>query len=143
MTLSPDMHRNHCFFLGIFLFLTGCAGYHYRQVAHEAANTNLIPPPMREIRIQAENIRHPVLRPIAFDERDGLSSDEAAVLAVLVNPSLRVERDRLALAEAQVPQPLAIAIISGLMVQMPLVLIVLPLLLTVLVHRKLTVYSED
>jgi outer membrane protein TolC len=59
---------------------------------------------MEAVRVQAQAIRHPILKPIEFDEQDGLSPDEAAVLAVLANPSLRAIRDRRGIAAAQVLQ---------------------------------------
>jgi outer membrane protein TolC len=59
---------------------------------------------MEAVRVQAQAIRHPILKPLEFDEQDGLSPDEAAVLAVLANPSLRAIRDRRGIAAAQVLQ---------------------------------------
>jgi len=59
---------------------------------------------MADVRILAKNIKHPILKPVQFNERDGLSPDEAGVLAVLVNPELRALRDQKGLAEAQLFQ---------------------------------------
>jgi outer membrane protein TolC len=59
---------------------------------------------MEVIRVQAKAISHPMLSPIDFDERDGLSPDEAAILAVLANPSLRAARDQRGIAAGQVIQ---------------------------------------
>ena len=59
---------------------------------------------MGAISLQAQNIAHPILKPIHFDAGNGLSPDEAAILAVLVNPSLRSERDRRSVACAQLLQ---------------------------------------
>jgi outer membrane protein TolC len=69
-----------------------------------AVGEALAPPNMEAIPVQAKVLRHPILRPIEFDERDGLSPDEAAVLAVLANPSLRAVRDQRGIAAAQVLQ---------------------------------------
>jgi outer membrane protein TolC len=44
------------------------------------------------------------LPPLAYDDRDGLSPDEAAILAVIVNPTLRAVRDQRGLAAAQLLQ---------------------------------------
>ena len=60
--------------------------------------------PQRRCSIAAQEIDHPILRPIEFNYSDGLSPDEAAVLAVLVNPSLRAERDRRGTACAELLQ---------------------------------------
>jgi outer membrane protein TolC len=70
----------------------------------EAVGKALAPPNMEAIRVQAKTLQHPLLRPIEFDERDGLSPDEAAILAVLANPSLRAVRDQRGIASAQVLQ---------------------------------------
>ena len=52
----------------------------------------------------ANEIDHPILKPLPFDDRDGISPDEAAVLAVLSNPVLRFVRSRRGIAGAQVIQ---------------------------------------
>lgn len=55
--------------------------------------------------MEAVQIQHPILRPVAFRaEDDGLSPEQAAVFAVLANPSLRAVRDARGLAGAQVIQ---------------------------------------
>jgi len=94
--------RLFCLF-GILL-LTGCAEYKALPVTPETVDAKLTPPPFTDIRAQATTIKHPVLQPIAFDETDGLSPDEAAILAVLINPSLRAVRDQQGIAKAQLLQ---------------------------------------
>ncbi len=59
---------------------------------------------MEAIRVQAKEIQHPILKPIEFDIRNGLSPDEAAILAVLANPKLRASRGQRKLAAAQLLQ---------------------------------------
>ena len=59
---------------------------------------------MTRIRITAQDIHHPILKPLDFDDRNGLSPDEAAVLAVLANPGLRAVRDQRAIAAGQILQ---------------------------------------
>ena len=61
-------------------------------------------PNIEAVRLQAREIRHPILKPIEFDIRDGLSADEAAILAVIANPKLRATRDQRQLAAAQLLQ---------------------------------------
>ena len=80
----------------------GC--YHPLPLTSETVEKSLTPPSMEVIRVQANSVWHPLLRPIDFDERDGLSPDEAAVLAVLANPSLRSVRDQRGIAAGQVIQ---------------------------------------
>jgi outer membrane protein, heavy metal efflux system len=63
-----------------------------------------MPPSMEAIRILAKEIQRPILKPIDFDSRNGLSPDEAAILAVIANPKLRASRDQRKLAAAQLLQ---------------------------------------
>ncbi len=49
-------------------------------------------------------IHHPVADPLRFDLREGIGPDEAGMLAVMLNPSLRAARDRRGLAQAQLIQ---------------------------------------
>ncbi|MFQ5848611.1 MAG: TolC family protein [Candidatus Methylomirabilales bacterium] len=84
--------------------LGGCATYHPIPLTSEAVARRLAPPDMQQVRVRAETITHPILKPIPFDERDGLSPDEAAILAVIANPTLRAVRDRRRIAAAQLLQ---------------------------------------
>ena len=59
---------------------------------------------IRAIRVAAGQIRHPLLPPIKLDPSQPLSPDEAAVLAVLVNPELRAELCWRDVASAQLLQ---------------------------------------
>ncbi len=79
----------------------GCKVYHSLPLDQQAKTSALSPPDLPTIRIQAKELRHPLLRPLAIDLRDGLTPDAAAVLAVLFNPDLKSIRDQRALAEAQ------------------------------------------
>jgi cobalt-zinc-cadmium efflux system outer membrane protein len=55
----------------------------------------------KELAIATSEIHHPLLRPVRVDARDGLSPDEAAVAAVVLNPMLRAARDQAGEARAQ------------------------------------------
>jgi outer membrane protein TolC len=86
------------------LTLSGCATYHPKPLDKAAIEKGLAPPALDTISIKARLIHHPLLRPVNFDLRDGLSPDEAAILAVIANPRLRALRDRKGLARAQLLQ---------------------------------------
>ncbi len=92
----------------MFLFLatafTGCVSYQPLPITQESVRERLSTPSTQEIQIQVRAIKHPLLKPVIFDLSDGLSPDEAAILAVITNPSLRVARDSRGLATAQVLQ---------------------------------------
>jgi len=88
----------------LLLPLLGCA--HYRPVpfSTEAVEERLTAPSNDVIRLKASRISHPILKPVPFNMSDGLSPDEAAILAVIVNPSLRALRNTRNLASAQLLQ---------------------------------------
>lgn len=85
----------------LWLLLPACTSYHPLPLSSDAAGET---PNMMRIRIAAHEIHHPILKPLDFDDRNGLSPDEAAVLAVLANPGLRAVRDQRAIAAGQVLQ---------------------------------------
>lgn len=98
---SPIRLLGICF---VIVIGNGCATYHPLPLTSQAATQQLAPPDMAEVRVLAEQIQHPILKPIFFDDRDGLSPDEAAILAVIANPDLRAVRDRKNIANAQLLQ---------------------------------------
>jgi cobalt-zinc-cadmium efflux system outer membrane protein len=79
----------------------GCQSYRARPLDSAAIEQALTPPEPSALGVQAEALRHPLLSPLKLDLHDGMSADEAAVLAVLNNPSLRAARDERGLADAQ------------------------------------------
>jgi outer membrane protein TolC len=93
------------------LFLTvlpivfgGCATYHKLPLTQNIVSENLKPPSLEAVRIEAKSIKHPILKPVAFNIHDGLSPDEAAILAVIANPTLRAIRDQRGIEAAQLLQ---------------------------------------
>ena len=83
---------------GVLAPLGGCATYHQRPLDPGAV---LEAPTPARIEARAAALKHPLLAPLKVDLADGLSPDEAAVVAVVMSPKLRAERDRLGLARAQ------------------------------------------
>jgi len=83
------------------LMLAGCATYHPMPLTRESTAKAFKAPDMQELKVQVGKIRHPLLRPIPFDLSNGLSPDEAALLAIAVNPKLKAARDEKAIASAQ------------------------------------------
>lgn len=84
--------------------LSGCTAYREMPLGKAIRSERLAAPNMERVRIRAAVLDHPLLKPVRFDERDGLSPDEAAVLAVLANPELRAVRDRRGIAASQLLQ---------------------------------------
>lgn len=99
------MTRRICLSLAAALVgFMGCATYHPEPLDHSAVAARLEMPNMASVQVQAKGIEHPILKPLDFDARDGLSPDEAAIMAVLVNPALRAVRDQRGIASAQLLQ---------------------------------------
>ncbi len=83
------------------LFLDGCAVYRALPLTHAGVERALRPPSLGKLQVAASEIKHPLLTPVKFTPHSGLTPDQAAVLAVLINPSLRAARDRRGVAAAE------------------------------------------
>lgn len=97
-----QLSKNYLLF---FLFLlTGCSSYEPLYIDEASLNKELPVPEEKQIVSMAKHIEHPLLKPVKINFTNGISPGEAAIIAVLVNPSLKTERDRQKLASAQVIQ---------------------------------------
>ena len=88
-------------FLLSLLQASGCSTYHPRLLTTAAIEKALTVPSGELLQHEALRLNHPILRPINLDPRQPLSPDSAAVLAVLINPVLRADRDRAGVSAAQ------------------------------------------
>ncbi|MDB6093903.1 MAG: Outer rane efflux protein [Verrucomicrobia bacterium] len=86
------------------VLLAGCAHYRPQPLTHAAVAQPSLAPDWAALRTQANEIHHPLLRPIELDPDQGISPDGVAVLTVLLNPALRAVRDQRGLAAAQLLQ---------------------------------------
>jgi len=102
-TFIPDFRRKGMVMAGVVALssILGCATYKPMPITTEAVLARLQPPDMARVRILASEIKHPILHPVELKADEGLSPDGAAVLAVLLNPSLRAIRDQRDLSNAQ------------------------------------------
>ncbi len=106
-TTPPNLQRHKPSYwpvLTLLLPLVGCVQYQPLPLDSATVERALIPPGIGTLEVQAETLQHPILGPVQLNLQNGLSPDEAAVLAVLLHPSLRAERDKRALADAQLLQ---------------------------------------
>lgn len=88
-----------------FLFsLPGSLSYPPRPLTSAAVDAKLSLSSDRVLNDRLKTIGEPLRHSIEINGLDGLSPDEAALLAVLVNPSLRLERDQRGIARAQLLQ---------------------------------------
>ncbi len=92
------------FMIWLLAVHAGCASYQMQPLTEEAVAKRLAAPDAADLRVEASQIKHPILKPVEIDERRGLAPDEAAILAVLINPRLRAERDRKQVSAAQLYQ---------------------------------------
>lgn len=88
----------------LLLVGTGCSSYHRVPLDSAAVARHLSAPNMDLLKVEAREIKHPILRPVEIDERKGFTPEEAAILAVLINPGLRAERDKRGISNAQLFQ---------------------------------------
>jgi outer membrane protein TolC len=86
------------------VLVAGCAHYKPMPLTGPAVDQALVTPNERELTTRANQIKHPLLHPVPIDLQNGLTPDSAALLAVIINPSLRAERNRRAVASAQLVQ---------------------------------------
>jgi cobalt-zinc-cadmium efflux system outer membrane protein len=94
----------HSIPLAFACLLLGCSHYQPKPLTDEAVLKQLQTPTAQQLTIQAAQIKHPLFKPVSFNLLDGLSPDEAAILAVLRNPELRAARDKHGIANAQLIQ---------------------------------------
>ncbi len=90
--------------LALLAEFSGCAFYHSLPLTGDAVANALRKPQWATLQVQASEIKHPLLAPIRLNPRTGLTPDGAAVIAVLINPSLRAARDRHQVAAAELFQ---------------------------------------
>jgi len=86
------------------LGLAGCSIYHALPLTGDAVAAASHRPDDRALQLEAAQIHHPILRSVPLDLRDGINPDEAALIAILLNPTLRADRDRRGIAQAQLVQ---------------------------------------
>ena len=88
----------------VLISLSGCASYRPLALSQSAVRQRLQMPSEKALRIDASKIHHPLLEQVPLDLKNGIGPDQAAVLAVVLNPTLRANRDRRGLATAQLIQ---------------------------------------
>jgi outer membrane protein TolC len=95
---------SHLLLLSAAATVSGCARYEGKPLTRETVEQTLAPPDAQSLRVATASLKHPILQPLDVDPSRGLSPEEAAVVAVIVNPELRAERDRRGVAAAQLLQ---------------------------------------
>ena len=97
------MTRWPLFLLPVALLVAagGCVPYRAAPLTPEAVRAALTVSPADSLAVRAVRLRTPALAPAVLDVADGLTPDEAAVVAVLVNPALVARRASRGLVGAQ------------------------------------------
>jgi cobalt-zinc-cadmium efflux system outer membrane protein len=85
--------------IALSLLLAGCATYRPEPLSDNAQI--LAPPVLAAVSADAAAIDRPFLHPAAIDLDRPLDPDAVAILAVLLNPDLRAQRERAGVADAQ------------------------------------------
>ena len=86
------------------LALTACSTYKAKDLNDQTIAQQNATPSTAQLQIQADHIKHPLLKPVTLDLSDGLSPDEAAIIAIIQSPELRTARSKLGIANAQLLQ---------------------------------------
>ncbi len=102
-TMHPIRVVSHAVLI-LSVLLIGCTTYKPMPLSSAAVEHGLAAPDPNALRMSAQSIKHPILKPIAFDNPNRLTPDQAAILAVLANPSLRSARDERGIAASQLLQ---------------------------------------
>jgi outer membrane protein, heavy metal efflux system len=90
--------------IALSFLLQGCSHYQPKPLTEDTIQQQLQTPTVQQLSVQAAQIKHSLLKPIPFNIQDGLSPDEAGLLAVLRNPELRAARAKHGIATAQLIQ---------------------------------------
>src|SRR5579862_700968 len=96
--------RSTTLLMGLCFVAVGCAKYESAPITHERGDKDLAEPTSDQLQVAASKLSHPILKPVQLDPAKGLSPDDLAVIAVIVNPSLRAERQRRNIATAELVQ---------------------------------------
>jgi outer membrane protein, heavy metal efflux system len=86
----------------LLCFVAGCARYSPMPLNSAVDDRGEATLRSDSLRVRARELKHPILRPIELNPANGVTPDQAAVLAVLLNPALRAARDQRNVAAAQV-----------------------------------------
>jgi cobalt-zinc-cadmium efflux system outer membrane protein len=106
-TPLPWVRRRVRLWLGLagpVLSLAGCATYQPHPLTEQAVDRALTVPAPSVIAARAATLEHPILPSVRMDPTKPLTPEEAAVVAVLLNPALRAQRDRVGVSSAQLIQ---------------------------------------
>jgi cobalt-zinc-cadmium efflux system outer membrane protein len=86
------------------VWMVGCATYHRAPLESAGVDKRLAPLGLPAVQARINELEHPLLKPLTMDLQNGLSPDEAAVLAAAANPTLVALRDRREIAAAELLQ---------------------------------------
>ena len=83
------------------MLIGSCTTYHARPLSPSNAIGAAASADLVRVAVSASTISHPLLQPMSVNVADGLTPDEASLLAVAANPDLRAARAVRGVAEAQ------------------------------------------
>jgi outer membrane protein, heavy metal efflux system len=88
----------------VMALAVGCAQYQPKPLTVAAVEKALAAPDQNAVTMSAEALHHPIIQPMPINLAAGLTPQQAGVLAVIINPLLRAERDARAVSSAQLLQ---------------------------------------
>ncbi|HWY91321.1 MAG TPA: hypothetical protein VNY04_00350, partial [Chthoniobacterales bacterium] len=90
--------------LTLLIPLSSCASYYPLPLSNASVQQRLRTPAAKALQVAAAQLHHSLLPPVPLNLRSGLGPDQVAILAVILSPKLRADRDRRGLAAAQLIQ---------------------------------------
>jgi outer membrane protein TolC len=86
------------------LAIAGCQKYQDKPLTIGTVQKQLAVPEEHRIQTSVDTLKNPLVHPLTVDFKSGLTPEQLSVVAVVVNPGLRAERDQRQIASAQLLQ---------------------------------------
>ena len=94
-TVESDDSKSEFFrLLLLLILLSGCASYHPLPLSNVSVQQQQRMSAARALQVAAAQLHHPLLAPVRLNLGGGIGPDQAAILAVILSPKLRADRDR-------------------------------------------------
>jgi outer membrane protein TolC len=88
----------------VSLAAVGCEKYQPMPLDAKTVDQSLAVPDDHDLHTRISQLKNPLLHPVELQPLQGLTPDQAAILAVIINPELRAQRDQHLISQAALMQ---------------------------------------